>query len=583
MFSFRQKIFLTYLIGFFLFLVLIFPLSGKLVRYIVQNAMESRSKEIIARIQHAPNNESLIKTLKDQKALLFFRVSVITDKRKVLYDSHTKRLLGPRFSQEYVVDHPEVQEAFLKGVGYHEDWSDLLGQKFAYLATAFDFHGKTYILRTAFPYHYVSEIQDEFELAFIAVATLVLLGSLLLSWLILSHFTRPIQRIVRAVRPFQEGKSEILPLIEMGSLNPKDEFSRLAQTLNSLNQLIQEKMDSLKAAGLEKEVLLESLTEGVIAVDAKGVVTFVNHSALEFFGGDKERLIGHTLSETGQAAAGELLKESQEQGKPLSQSLEFRKKGKMIYLNLIAAPKADGTGALLVVQDTTKEVGILEMRKEFIANASHELKTPITIIQGFAEMLHDHPDLPEGSKEELTSKIVRNCQRMETLVRDLLTLADIEHLPDSRLSQFNLKDITEKARLQTLEVYPDAEIAVEGDQIVPFQGDPELMELALFNLVNNAAKYSDPPARVTVKLKQEKENIVVTVEDQGMGIPANDLPHLFERFFRVDKAESRKRGGSGLGLSIVQTVISKHGGTVDVTSKLGAGTKFTVKLPVEAV
>lgn len=578
MLSFRQKVFLAYLIGFTLILLLLFPLSTRWVRFIVKSAMEGRSQELIARIQHAPNNEALVKTLKDQKSLLFFRVSVITDKGKVLYDSHTKRLLGPRFSQEYVVDHPEVREAFKTGMGYNEDWSNLLEQKFAYLATAFDFHGKTYVLRTAFPFVYVSQIQDDFEIGFIGIAALVLLGSTLMSALILNHFTGPIYRIVNAVRPYQEGKTEKLPLIDKARFNPKDEFSLLADTLNSLNDQIQDKIDSLKAAGHEKETLLESLTEGVVAVDAEGRVNFINQSALQFFEGKKEDFLGRPLTSDVTRKAGELLEKSQIERNVLSGSLEFKRKGKGVYLNMVAAPKNDGSGALLVLQDKTKEVEILEMRKEFIANASHELKTPITIIQGFAEMLHDHPHLPEMSREEITGKIVRNCHRMETLVRDLLALADIEHLPEFRLSEFDLVKMAEKVRHDTLELYPDAKIAIEGDAELIYKGNPELIEMALFNLVNNAAKYSNPPAEVTITVKRNGAKSIIQVSDKGLGIPASDIPRLFERFFRVDKAESRKRGGSGLGLAIVQTVIAKHGGTIEVTSIPGQGSTFTVIL-----
>lgn len=579
MLSFRQKIFLTYLIGFILFLLLLLPLSRKLVLYIVGEAMQSRANELISRIKDAPDNDALVSALRDQKDLLFFRVSIITNEKKILYDSHTRRILGSAFSQEYVVDHPEVNEAFLKGTGYTEEWSNLLGQNFAYLATAFDFHGKTYILRTAFPYYYIREIQEELEIGFLVTASTVLLGSMIISWLILNHFTRPIQRIVHAVRPFQEGKSDTIPLIDVGNLNPKDEFSLLAGTLNDLNRQIQEKMDSLKSAGLEKEVLLESLTEGVIAVDAESKINFVNQSVLEFFGGEKERYIGQMLNNVAEKPAVELLEKSKQEKKALSAPLEYRYKGKTHYFNLIAAPKMDGTGALLVVQDTTKEVGALEMRKEFIATASHELKTPITIIQGFAEMIHDNPELPEASRQELTAKIVRNCRRMETLVRDLLALADIERLPESRLSRLDLTVLATKATQETLEVYPDASIAISGDSSIPYVGDSDLLEMAFLNLFNNAVKYSDSPAQVLVELENGEKEIVVKVIDKGIGIPAADIPHLFERFYRVDKAESRKRGGSGLGLSIVQNVVLKHGGTITVKSVLGSGSEFTLYLP----
>lgn len=582
MFSFRQKIFLSYAIGFIFFLFALFPLSSFFVRSIVENTMELRSKELIDRIKYASDDEELIKNLKDQKQLLFFRVSVITDKRKVLYDSHTKRLLGPRFSQEYVVDHPEVQAAFKTGLGYHEDWSDLLGQKFAYMATAFDFHGKTYILRTAFPYRYLSEIQNDFEIGFLVLATLVLVIFSLMSWLILNHFTRPIERIVEAVRPFQDGSSEVLPFIKLQGMNPKDDFALLAGTLNSLNSLIQEKIEFLKKAGVEKEVLLESLIEGVIAVDPVGAITFANESALNFFGKTKDDLIGQTFLSLHQKKTHELALDCQSAGIILNGALELKPHTSTFFLNVTAAPKTDNTGALIVLEDTTREVQILEMRKDFIANASHELKTPITIIQGFAEMLHDNPTLPPKTTAELTEKIVRNCTRMTTLIKDLLALADIENLPASRLSEFDLFELIEKSKQITQELYNDAEITIEGTRPLYIIGDPEIMEMGILNLVNNAVKYSNPPAKVVVTATKNNHEAVIRVKDHGIGIPQNDISRLFERFFRVDKVQSRKVGGSGLGLSIVQTVVKKHKGSISVESELGKGTEFTIKIPLNS-
>ena len=206
MFNFRQKVFISYLALFLVFLVLIFPFASQTVKKIAGKAMEDRANEIIERIRTAPNDEALVRRLKDQKPLIFFRVSVITDEHKVLYDSHVKRLLGTQFSQEYVVDHPEVLEAFKSGVGYNVDYSELLSQKFAYLAKAFDFHGKTYVIRTAFPYEYVAELSHDFELGFLGLATAVLLLFSILTWFIINHLTRPIQQIIEAIRPYQRGE-----------------------------------------------------------------------------------------------------------------------------------------------------------------------------------------------------------------------------------------------------------------------------------------------------------------------------------------------------------------------------------------
>lgn len=567
MFSFRQKIFVSYILIFLVFLFSLFPMANYIVQRIVKTAMENRGRELIERIRYAPNNEALVRLLKEQKPLIFFRVSLITHDRKVLYDSHMKRILGPRFSQEFIVDHPEVIEALKTGVGYNEDYSDLLGQKFAYLALRFDFHGETYVLRTAFPFRYVMEMQTDFELGFLLLATAILGLFSLMSWIIINHFTKPIQRIINGVRPYQERQVETLPLFDLRNENPRDDFTKLASTLNSLSIEIQNQLDTLRTAGLEKQVLLESLVEGVIAVDSRLNPTFINSSA--------QKLLGDTIP----SKCLEILALSQNTGKVQSDSIEVKTDGKTNYLNIVAAPKNDYSGAILVVQDKTQDYRLLEMRKDFIANASHELKTPITIIRGFAETLHDNPLLPEETLKDVTTKIVRNCERMTTLVKDLLALADVENLPASRVEKMNLIDILQKGRQTVLAIFPEAQITLHRTDALIITGDPELIEMALTNLINNAAKYSNPPIRIDVYAEDLGDRVSIKIADKGIGIPASSLDQIFERFYRVDKARSRKVGGSGLGLSIVKTIIEKHFGTISVASTVGEGTTFSITLP----
>lgn len=570
MLSFRQKIFLSYFFSFLIFLLALYPLSTLLVQKIVKTAMENRSKELIEKIRSSPNNEALVRTLKDQKPLIFFRVSVITQDRKVLYDSHTKRVLGPRFSQEYVVDHPEVLEAIKTGVGYNEDYSDLLGQKFAYLAMTFDFHGETYILRTAFPFRYVQELQTDFELGFLVLATLILGLFSLMSWLIINHFTKPVQRIIDAVRPYAEKKSTDLPKIQLKSRNPKDDFVQLANTLNTMTDKIQIQFDSLRQAGNEKQVLLESLTEGVIAVTPDLLVTFMNSSA--------QKLLNLKPSDPIPPKCRELAKRAQDKGIIQYDSLEV-KDVTTRFLNIVAAPKKDRTGALIVLLDKTQEFKMLEMRKDFIANASHELKTPITIIKGFAETLNEYPELKPEITKDITSKIVKNCDRMSSLVTDLLAIADIENLPLSRLQKVDMVEVIGKCKDTVLSVYKDAHIHLHLPAHLMITADPELIEMAIYNLINNAAKYSNPPAFIDVYGEMKPQSIEIKISDKGIGIPEEDLERIFERFYRVDKARSKKLGGSGLGLSIVQNIIDKHFGSISVTSKMGQGTTFTINLP----
>jgi two-component system phosphate regulon sensor histidine kinase PhoR len=196
-------------------------------------------------------------------------------------------------------------------------------------------------------------------------------------------------------------------------------------------------------------------------------------------------------------------------------------------------------------------------------------------------MLHDNPELPLTTKEEMTQKIVNNCQRMTRLIRDLLTLSDTENIPLSQLEECPLLPIIEQCCNRVYDVFPDAKIDIRQltDEEMIATVDPSLMELAFMNLIENAAKYSTPPAEITIIMQKENDKIKMTISDKGLGIPRQDLEHIFERFYTVDKAHSQKMGGSGLGLSIVQNIIHKHFGQISLESEMGKGTTFTIILP----
>lgn len=585
MFSFSQRIFISYVAVFLLFITLMYPFTDQIVHRITNKAMEDRADDLIEKIQTAPNNDSIIKLLKDLKATVFFRMSVITDERKVLYDSRIKRLIGPRFSQEYVVNHPEVMEAFKYGIGYNEDYSDLLAQKFAYMAKGFDFHGKTYILRIAFPYNYVTELTKDLKFSFIVVATIVLLLFSLLTWFVINYMTKPIQQIINAIKPYQDGNEPDLPEIQLKATSSSDEFQKLAETLNSLSIKIRNHIAVITQERNVIETVLESLLEGVIAVDDETKVIYANSTALNFLGIQRSDLIGKKFDASIEAKCHELLIACQLNKKILKETLQLKKDGKRIILDIVASPKKGNQGAILVLQDQTSHHKLLEMRKDFIANASHELKTPLTIVRGFAEALHDNPDLPNSMKEDMTLKIVKNCKRMNHIILDLLTLSDVENIPESRMQSIELLDIITKCQKTVKEVYPEAIIEMENasKQNMEIVGDPYLLELAFNNLIENAAKYSKESPKIRINFQKNNSFIKITISDNGIGIPKEDLDHIFERFYTVNKAHSRKLGGSGLGLSIVETIIHKHFGKIHVTSVMDQGTTFTIELPIERI
>lgn len=580
MLSFRQKIFISYLLIFLLFLAVMFPFASQTVKRIVNNSIRDRSLELIARIQTAADDDALIQRLKDQKYLIFFRVSVITNDRKVLYDSYTKRLIGPSFNKNLATGHPEVEEAFKEGLGYHEGYSKLLRQDFAYIAKAFNFHGKTYVLRTAFPFKFIREMTRDFEIGFFSLALAAFLLCSIMTWFIIGYLTAPIQQIIKAINPYQEGLTKTIPEIKIMGLRSANEFNKLAETLNSLSANIQKQINTLTNERNEKEAILESLVEGVVAVDNQLNVTYANNMALKFLGFEKQLLLGQPFEKTSQSKCQELLIDCQRQNQVITDNLQIKLKDSNTYLDIVAAPKKEQTGAVLVMQDKSTHYKLLEMRRDFIANASHELKTPITIIHGFAEFLHDNPDLPRSHCIEITQKIVRNCDRMATLIRDLLALTDIENLPDSRLEKFDLLHLIQVCCNLVKDVAPQSQISLNHPhEDFTLLADISLMEMALINLIENAVKYSKTPAEVTITLNKIADTITIVIADKGIGIPKIDLEHIFERFYTVNKAHSRKLGGSGLGLSIVETVIKKHRGTISVLSELGQGTTFTMQLP----
>lgn len=586
--SFRKKIILAQVVSFILLFSLLFPLIEKMAALLVRDSLIESTSDLKDRLQKAGTEEELIQSLKRQEYYAFFRMSLINDKGLVIYDTHMGRLLGPQFTPYYHVEHNEVKEALQKGIGYTISKSDTFGGKFAYVAETFRFQDKTYVLRTAFPYEQILDLTGHFKVGVLIYSFVVLLFFNILIWMIISRFTQPIRSIINTITPYQRGEQAELPEIVLDkTTGPKDEFQRLASTFNSLSARIQKQIDDLRSERNEKEAILESLGEGVIAVNEKMDVLYINFIACKMLGISRRNVLGKPLKGDGEKVHHELLQKcqtllqrSQNQGNILTDSLSFGKERKT-YIDLVAAPKAHGAGAIIVLQDKTSHYRVLEMGKDFVANASHELRTPITIIKGFAETLHDMPELKAHQVAEITEKIGRSCIRMENLVNNLLRLADIENLADSRFQDCNLIPLMENCVHMVKSLYPDAQVEIKKNiEELIVMADGGLLELAFTNLLENAAKYSEAPAKITITVNKEEEDAVVEIGDKGRGIPADDLPYIFERFYRVDKTHSRRLGGAGLGLSIVKTIITKHDGTITAASELGKGTTFRIVLPL---
>jgi signal transduction histidine kinase len=333
----------------------------------------------------------------------------------------------------------------------------------------------------------------------------------------------------------------------------------------------------LKVAGAELGAMssvLSSMEEGVLLVDADGRTRYANASLETHLGtvpGTLEALLPLGLQEA--------VREAAREGATAVAEVET---GWGRWLRGSAKPVGDGGSILLVVRDITEARRLDSVRRDFVTNASHELKTPVASIQAAAETIktaaHEDPSVVPRFADRLEIEAFR----LSRIVSDLLDLSRLESgadLDEEIALGTILRDEAERFERAASEAGVSLQMRIED--VPPVRGSARDLSLLVRNLVDNAIRYTRPSGRIDVALCADPEGVVVIVTDTGLGIPSRDLPRIFERFYRIDRARSRETGGTGLGLSIVKHVVENHGGTVSVRSELGRGTTFEVRLPTD--
>ena len=244
-------------------------------------------------------------------------------------------------------------------------------------------------------------------------------------------------------------------------------------------------------------------------------------------------------------------------------------------------------GAVVLFRDITHVRQVEEMRRDFVANVSHELRTPLSIFRGYLETLLDDPKQPPGELVRILEVMERHSERLTTLVDDVLSLARLE-APESHLdlAEISLRPILSGILRDWEKRFAAKQLRAEldaPDDLPDIEADEGRVQEVIYNLLDNAVKYSQPGGQITVRAELAGDKVRVSVSDQGVGIPARELPRIFERFYRADKARSRELGGTGLGLSIVKHIAQLHGGSVEADSEVGRGTTISVLLPLAPV
>jgi two-component system phosphate regulon sensor histidine kinase PhoR len=521
--------------------------------------------------------DSLCKTL--GKAIAT-RITLIRPTGEVVGDTDN----DPRMMENHA-DRPEVRKALSGSTGVSTRYSDTLKKDMMYVAIPLRNKGEIVgVVRTAIPVH---EIDIALHGIYWKIALFGLSMTLLAAGITLSIS----RRLSATVEDMRLGAQRFAS----GELNHKvllpdsEELASLAEALNRMAKQIGDRIRISTDQQNELEAVLSAMREGIIAIDAEDRILRINHAAGTFLEIDTTTVRSKTVQEVIRKAdilrfIGGLTSNKQEREAEIILRGSTNK-----FLNLRASvlrdDKEKNIGVLVVLNDITRLRQLEDMRREFVSNVSHELKTPITSIKGYVETLQEGAIDDAANSKKFLDVIAKQADLLNALIDDLLSLSQIERKTERdeiELEKRNAKTIVASAiaAYATRSHERDIEIMLQSDDGVEIQANSLLLEQAIGNLLDNAIKYSEPGNTVDVEVSKAKDEVTIIVRDHGVGIAPEHLPRLFERFYRVDKGRSRAMGGTGLGLAIVKHIIQAHGGRVSVNSTPGKGSAFTLHLPI---
>lgn len=512
-------------------------------------------------------------------ALSDTRITVIQDSGKVMGDSEADPTAMENHSGR-----PEVVKAMSGSVGVFSRYSSTLQEPMMYLAVPL-LEGRKPIgvLRTSVSIGAIDKkmesLHRHISFAGIGVAWIAAGISLLFS----RRISQPLEKIREGVGYFAKGDlSYRLPVLA------SKETELLAKTMNVMAERLDDRMHTIAAQRNELEAVLSSMTEGVIAVDLEERILSINHAAARMFSRKPSELIGRSVQEAiRNPAFHRFVRMAFRQTSPFEEDLFFYIDGEAIYearSNVLKNSKGERIGILIVLNDVTRMRRLESMRKDFAANVSHEIKTPLTAIKGFVETLKagalNHPE--EATR--FLEIIEKHTHRLNAIIDDLMKLSLIERKSEKKeihLEPCRLLPILQSARhvCQAMADEKAIRIQLSCAEMLSLNLNAALIEQAFVNLLDNAIKYSESRGTIDIDVRQGDTEVSILFRDHGVGIPTSHLPRLFERFYRVDPSRSRKLGGTGLGLAIVKHIVDAHGGRITVDSSPGEGSTFVIDIP----
>lgn len=440
--------------------------------------------------------------------------------------------------------------------------------------------GRVVFVRLAVP---IATLDHELHLLYAAMATVALSAmgiAAILCFVLARRHAEPVRELAAFADDLSHGNLNRRIIIPTGG-----EIGTLTKSLNTMADSLTGLIAQTTHDRAELAAILASMSEGVIATDKRQGILLANSKAGELLGFDARASVGRPLWEVVRIepilkATAEVERGGEHRAFPVSPRVGRHLE---VAVRRFGANGSPG-GLVIVAHDTTRSVRYDELRKEFIANVSHELRTPLTVIKGFTETLMDGALADQVKGPQFLATINKHLDQLTNLVADLLELSRLEGTPD--LPRPVSVDIVALSRKAVDLLLPTAQrknhsLSVEVKGLIPrATGNSDYLERAVTNLIDNAVKYTPEGGVITITLSATDGQIFVEVADNGIGIPGDDIPRIFERFYRVDRSRSREMGGTGLGLSIVKHVAHVHGGGIDVASTPGVGSRFRLRLPM---
>lgn len=583
--SYRTKLFFGLLSLIFIVLISLGLLLGELFKSYYSRSIDSRmvkEADLIAEyIRNSDGNKDMLRRkMEIFSESLDSRISIVSKEGDILFDSREGD--DTNFTPYYETIRQIVAENSIRNSNekYYEAEG---GNNLRFYWSTIEENGQ--VTGYVFLSVKLNEIKDAYkQIWWILIVSLglALIIIMIIGARITERYTKPIESATKVAYELARGNYRARTYEGM-----ENETGMLSTSINVLARNLQEMVKAREIQQDRLTTLIENMGTGLILVDSRGYITLINRTYKETFRIKEEDYIGHLYYDAiRHKEISNLIEEifmtEQKVHREIIISLDIERRYFDVYGVPIIGTNDDWKGILLVFHDITEMKKLEQMRKDFVANVSHELKTPITSIKGFSETLLDGAMNDKDTLEAFLKIILTESERLQNLVHDLLELSKIEqHGNILSFQNCNMVSLIEDI-LPILEKRAEEKrielVFEKSDEAACVEGDEYRLKQVFVNLITNAINYTPDGGKVTVSYADEADSVSVSVKDTGIGIDKKELPRIFERFYRVDKARNRSSGGTGLGLAIVKHIVEAHHGEISVESELGKGTIFTVKL-----